>query len=210
MKTPKHVMVLDHDPNTIKLCNNVFQNLSQVPSITSCSSLREAIAAEDSLTYDLLICETTINGQSGIRYISDVLRRKPTIKVLVLSERNDFDLIKQAFKFGVHGYLTKPVTSERFRSALETIANNGTALSHDVSNKIVAVFKEFRHPELSQRENQIIGYLGKGATYKDIAKKLFVTPSTVNFHLQNIYVKLNVKSKSEALFQLRTMESATY
>jgi DNA-binding NarL/FixJ family response regulator len=103
--------------------------------------------------------------------------------------------------------LTKPVTQERLKAALNTIEKEGTALSSDVSKKIVSVFREKRYSMLSQRENQIIGFLGEGATYRDIAKKLFITPSTVNFHLQNIYLKLNVKSKSEALNRLKTMNS---
>ena len=58
------------------------------------------------------------------------------------------------------------------------------------------------------RENQIIEYLGQGATYKAIAEKLFVTTSTINFHIQNIYLKLDVNSKSEALKKIREWEYA--
>ncbi len=199
-------MVLDHDPTTARLCTTVFEEMEDYNLKAICHSLREAIFTEDRHPLQLLITETKINGQSGLRFVNGILRRHPELKVLVLSSENDFELIKQAFKLGVHGYLTKPVTKERLKTALKTIEEEGTALSNDVSKKIVSIFKEKRHPMLSPRENQIIGYLGQGAAYKDIAKKLFVTPSTVNFHLQNIYVKLNVNSKSEALEKLRLME----
>ena len=205
MKTPIHVMVLDHDPNTAKLCSTVFENMEDYDLVACSTSLREAVINEDRFPLDLLITETKVNGQSGLRYTNGIIQRKPEIKVLVVSSENDFELIKQAFKIGVHGYLTKPITPDRLQAALQTIAEEGTALSNDVSSKIISVFREKRYSMLSQRENQIIGYLGEGATYKDIAKKLFVTPSTVNFHLQNIYLKLNVKSKSEALQRLKTI-----
>ncbi|MEM1260044.1 MAG: response regulator transcription factor [Bacteroidota bacterium] len=205
MKTPNHVMVLDHDPFTAKLCKTVFENIKDYALVASSTSLREAMINEDRVPLDLLITETKINGQSGLRYTNGMLKRNPRIKVLVVSSESDFELIKQAFKIGVHGYLTKPITPDRLQSALQTIAEEGTALSNDVSSKIISVFREKRYPMLSKRENQIIGYLGEGATYRDIAKKLFVTPSTVNFHLQNIYLKLNVKSKSEALHCLKAM-----
>ena len=210
MKTPNHVMVLDHDPSTAKLCNTVFETLEDYTLLAHATSLREAMINEDRFALDFLITETKVNGQSGLRYTHGIIQRNPKIKVLVMSSENDFELIKQAFKVGVHGYLTKPVTPERLATALHTIAEEGTALSNDVSCKIVAAFREKRYSMLSQRENQIIGYLGEGATYKDIAKKLFVTPSTVNFHLQNIYLKLNVKSKSEALHHLKTIGSPTF
>jgi len=198
-------MVLDHDPTTAKRCTAIFDEMEHYFLKANCSSLREAMIHEGRYPINLLITETKINGQSGLHYVHGLLQRHPEIKVLVMSTENDFELIKQAFKIGVHGYLTKPVTHERLRGALKTIEEEGTALSNDVSKKIVSVFREKRYSMLSQRENQIIGYLGEGATYKDIAKKLFVTPSTVNFHLQNIYLKLNVKSKSEALHRLKTM-----
>ena len=210
MKTPNHVMVLDHDPLTAKLCNTLFESMDDYTLVANATSLREAMINEDLFPLDLLITETKVNGQSGLRFTSSILQRKPEIKVLVVSTENDFELIKQAFKIGVHGYLTKPVTPDRLLSALRTIEDEGTALSNDVSNQIISIFREKRYSMLSQRENQIIGYLGEGATYKDIAKKLFVTPSTVNFHLQNIYLKLNVKSKSEALQRLKTMGSPAF
>ncbi len=205
MKTPNHVMVLDHDPSTAKLCDILFKDRKDYALVAHSTSLRDALINEDRFPVNLLITETKVNGQSGLRYTNGILRRNPDIKVLVVSSENDFELIKQAFKIGVHGYLTKPITAERLESALHTIAEEGTALSNDVSSKIISVFREKRYSMLSHRENQIIGYLGQGATYKDIAKKLFVTPSTVNFHLQNIYLKLNVKSKSEALQCLKTI-----
>ena len=203
-------MVLDHDPITAKLCAAIFEEMEYYSLSAHCTSLHEAMINEDRHRLNLLITETKINGQSGLRYVSGILERQPQIKVLVVSEENDFELIKQAFKIGVHGYLTKPVTAERLSAALKTIAEEGTALSNDVTKKLISVFREKRYSMLSRRENQIIGYLGEGATYKDIAKKLFVTPSTVNFHLQNIYLKLNVKSKSEALHRLKAIGTPAF
>jgi DNA-binding NarL/FixJ family response regulator len=69
----------------------------------------------------------------------------------------------------------------------------------------VANFHKKSFNFFSERENQIVDYLFKGATYKVIADKLFVTTSTVNFHIQNIYLKLDVNSKSEALTKLEQM-----
>ncbi len=208
MLTPNHVMVLDHEPTTAQHCSALFKEMNQFVLTASCTSLRDAMLQEEKAPWHLLITETKVNGQSGLRYVSSILERYPQLKVLVVSEENDFELIKQAFKIGVHGFLSKPITPERLKAAITTIEEEGTALSHDVSTKIVSVFREKRYSMLSQRENEIISYLGEGATYKDIAKKLFVTPSTVNFHLQNIYLKLNVKSKSEALQRLKSMETA--
>lgn len=206
MKTPNHVMVLDHEPRTAKICNKVFENMQDYALIAHASTLSEAMTNESCFPIDLLITETKVKGQSGLHFTNTLLHRNPEVKVLVVSRQSDFELIKQAFKIGVHGYLTKPITAQRLQAALKTIAEEGTPLSNEVSNKIISTFRRKRYLMLSKRENQIVGFLSEGNTYKDIAKKLFVTPSTVNFHLQNIYLKLDVKSKSEALHRLKTIQ----
>ena len=159
---------------------------------------------EDDLA-DIIITEVSLLGLSGIDGIHLIRRQDKTAKIIVVSFKHDFDVIKRAFKTGANGYLTKPISDERLSQALKAVMNDGAALSHDVAKKVITMFQQKRYPQLSKRENQIAEYLGQGETYKGIAKKLFVTPSTVNFHIQNIYLKLNVNSKSEALQKLRLL-----
>jgi DNA-binding NarL/FixJ family response regulator len=83
----------------------------------------------------------------------------------------------------------------------------GAAMSNDIVKKIIHNFHKKTFAFFSERENQIVDYLCQGATYKMIAQKLFVTPSAVNFHIQNIYLKLDVNSKSEALSKLEQLQN---
>lgn len=107
-----------------------------------------------------------------------------------------------------NGYLSKPVGIDNLYHALNAIKYEGATMSNDIAKKIISMFQRKTQASFSERENQIIDYLCQGATYKTIAENLYVTPSTVNFHIQNIYVKLNVNSKSEALSKLREMENS--
>jgi DNA-binding NarL/FixJ family response regulator len=147
-------------------------------------------------------------GISGIEGIQYFRKKDIHVKIILLSIKNDFDIVKKAFKAGANGYLTKPVTKSRLHEALNSVKENGAALSHDVARTVVEMFQKKKYESLSKRENQIVEYLGQGATYKSIADKLYVTPSTVNFHIQNIYLKLNVNSKSAALEKLRMLEAS--
>ncbi len=204
--TPITVMLVDYDPHTEKLCRAVFSLNPEYQLAAVCHSSRDALRSFARYNPDLIISETLVQGASGLRTVDLFLQKVPAPKVLIVSTENDFDRIKQAFKIGVNGYLTKPLTQERLAIALKTIREEGTPLSNDVSRKIVSVFRQKKYEQLSQRENEIIALLEQGATYKDIARKLFITPSTVNFHIQNIYLKLNVNSKSEALTKLKQGE----
>ncbi|MEM1339122.1 MAG: response regulator transcription factor [Bacteroidota bacterium] len=204
MKTiPMKVMLIDHDPITEKLCHTFFSETFDYHLVSVSHSFREAMYNFSKCNPDLIISETRIQGASGLNTMDLFLQKAPDLKVLIASSENDFERIKQAFKVGVTGYLTKPLTDERLKTALKTIQEEGTPLSHDVSNKLVSAFRKKQYAQLSVRENEIAACLEQGATYKDIARKLFITPSTVNFHIQNIYLKLNVRSKSEALHKLK-------
>lgn len=156
----------------------------------------------------ILISEVSLQGISGIDGIERIKKKDPDIKIIVISHDTDFNTIKKAFKKGANGYLTKPVSQLRLLQALSSVQKDGAALSHDVAQKVIAMFRKTQYASLSKRENEIVEYLGQGATYKRIAERLFVTPSTVNFHIQNIYLKLNVNNKSEALEKLRMLQAS--
>ena len=99
--------------------------------------------------------------------------------------------------------MTKTITRKRLYHALNAVKNEGAVIGNDIAKTIISMFQPKSYQSFSERENQIIDYLGQGATYKTIADKLFVTTSAINFHIQNIYLKLNVNSKSEALLKLQ-------
>lgn len=154
---------------------------------------------------DIVILALKLQGFSGVEATRLLRRRHPKTQVLMVGDTNDFDIIKKAFKNGANGYLTKPLSQDKMAHALTSLKEDGAAISNDLVKQFIATFQRKTYPLFSERENQIVEYLCKGATYKMIAKKLFVTPSTVNFHIQNIYVKLNVNSKAEALHKLEQL-----
>ena len=157
---------------------------------------------------DYILSETELPEMSGLDGICEFRKRDPKARIIMVSEENDFGCIKKAFKNGAVGYLTKPITKDRLKDALNSIRFEGAVLSNDIAREIINAFRRKSYTGFSERENQIIEYLSQGATYKTIAEKLFVTPSTINFHIQNIYLKLDVNSKSEALQKLQSLDCA--
>jgi DNA-binding NarL/FixJ family response regulator len=167
------------------------------------SSVEEALLDYDNVLPDIIVSEVALLGIGGIEGIKLFRKKDPNVKIIMTSVQSDFEIIKEAFKNGANGFLTKLMTRERLQYALTSIKNEGAAISNDIAKKIIAMFQPKSYQFFSERENQIIGYLSQGATYKTIADKLFVTTSAINFHIQNIYLKLNVNSKSEALMKLQ-------
>lgn len=173
-------------------------------------SVEDALADFDRLQPDMILSEVNMaEGMSGIDGINQFKAKDPDVKVIMVSKESDYDLIKKAFKNQASGYLTKPISKKRLLRALNSIRDEGAALSSDIAKKLISMFQRKSYRIFSDRENQIIEHLGQGATYKSIAEKLYVTTSTINFHIQNIYLKLDVNSKSEALRKLRELDFAS-
>ncbi|MFD2586770.1 response regulator transcription factor [Croceitalea marina] len=209
MKTEAlRVIVIDGDQSSHPKYEQYFETFYDYKLVGAFKSVHDALQNYRKYRPDIVLSEVSLFGISGIEGIQYFRKKDQAIKIILLSVKNDFDIVKKAFKAGANGYLTKPVTNDRLLEALNSVKDNGAALSHDVARTVVEMFQKKKYESLSKRENQIVEYLGQGATYKSIADKLYVTPSTVNFHIQNIYLKLNVNSKSAALEKLRMLEAS--
>lgn len=202
------VIVIDGDENSHQKYNTYFETFYDYQLIGIFKSVHDALQNYSRHKPDIVLSEVSLFGISGIEGIKYLRKKDSSIKIILLSGKNDFDVVKKAFKAGANGFLTRPLSKSRLLNALNSVKENGAALSHDVARIVVEMFKKKKYESLSKRENQIAEYLGQGATYKSIADKLYVTPSTVNFHIQNIYLKLNVNSKSAALEKLRMLQAS--
>ncbi len=200
------IIVIDNDVTLHESYHYYFEKYLDYTLKGIYVSVRDALSDYDKLKPDIIISEVTLPDLCGIDGIRYFHKKDPEVKVIMISAQSDFEAIKRAFKNRANGFLTKPVTKDRLHHALDSIKFEGAMMSNDIAKKVIAMFQKKSYECFSARENQIVEYLSQGATYKTIADKLFVTPSAVNFHIQNIYLKLDVNSKSEALLKLQEMQ----
>ncbi len=198
-----NVIIIENDLQLQASYQNYFEKYTDFSLRGIYSSVEDALLDYDNILPDIIVSEVAFIGIGGIEGIKLFRKKDPNVKIIMTSVQSDFEVIKKAFKTGANGFLTKSVTRKRLKYALTSIKNEGAAISNDIAKKIIAMFQPKSYQSFSERENQIIDHLSRGATYKTIADKLFVTTSAINFHIQNIYLKLNVNSKSEALTKLQ-------
>jgi len=209
MKTSTlQVMVIDNDPKFHQTYRYYFHDYHDFTLIGVYTSAEDALEDYMRVRPDIVISEVNLPEITGIEAISAIRKLDPEASVLMVSDKNDFQTIKMAFKYGAAGYLTKPISVKRLLHALNSIKDEGAALSNDIVKKLIDTFRRKSYKFFSERENQIIEHLCQGDTYKTIANKLYVSTSTINFHIQNIYLKLDVNSKSEALNKIRQLDYA--
>jgi len=201
------IIVLESDKSLHTVYKNHFDEIADYELVGSYTSAKEALKDSSFTRPHIVLSEIDLNGTNGVDAIKLFRKKEWGIKIIMFSEINDFDIIKNAFKKGANGYLTKPLTLDKLEHALRSMEKEGAAMSYDIVKKIIHNFHKKTFAFFSERENQIVDFLSQGATYKMIAQKLFVTPSAVNFHIQNIYLKLDVNSKSEALSKLEQLQN---
>jgi DNA-binding NarL/FixJ family response regulator len=164
----------------------------------------EAIGAGGTSLPDVVLVDLGLPGMSGIDGIRLLRGRHPDLLLIVLSIYDEDQRIFQALCAGANGYLVKKTAPAELIEALKEAVHGGAPMSPHIARKVLALFRRVRPtdpPEygLTPREMELLQLMAQGHHYKTAADKLGVTRSTVSFHLQQIYRKLQVESKSEAV-----------
>jgi DNA-binding NarL/FixJ family response regulator len=153
---------------------------------------------------ELFLSDIELPGKSGIEFIAAMKPLVPHIQFMMLSSFDDSDRVFGALKAGASGYILKNTPAQKLIEALHDLRKGGSPMSSQIARKVVATFQQrpaYQSPqeELSLREKEVLQALAKGFSYKDIAAALFISVETVRTHIRNIYDKLHVHNRSEAL-----------
>ena len=167
-------------------------------------SMEEALAGIASNTPDVVLCDIGLPGMSGIEGIRILKERYPTLSLLMLTVYDDDERIFDALCAGASGYLLKRTAPARLLESLREAVSGGAPMSPEVATRVIAVFREIRPPEradydLTPHESRLLKLLVDGHNYTTAAEELSVSYNTVKFHMRQIYAKLQVHSKSEAV-----------
>lgn len=168
------------------------------------NSMEEAIPSIRHRMPDVVLSDIGLPGMDGIEGIKLLKEKHPELVILMLSVYEDDERIFHALCAGAVGYLLKKTPPMKILESLREAVHGGAPMSPEVARKVITVFKDFRPPEqvdynLSPHEIRLLKLLVEGHSYKTAAAELKVTVNTISFHLKNIYEKLQVHSKSEAV-----------
>lgn len=153
---------------------------------------------------DVILTDIGLPGMDGIEGTRILRERFPHVPILALSVYDDDANVFNAICAGASGYLLKNTAPARLLESLREVADGGAPMSPDVARRVVALFREFRPPvrasyHLTPQETELLKLMVEGHHYKTAGRELGITASTVSFHLKNIYSKLQVHSKTEAV-----------
>jgi DNA-binding NarL/FixJ family response regulator len=172
--------------------------------IGSFSSMEEALRGLPCEWPDAVLLDIRLPGMSGIDGVRRLRELRPGLPVLMLTVYGDDEHVFEAICAGARGYLLKDTPPARLLESIREAAGGGAPMSPEIARKVVETFRKVAPPEnsqhrLSPRELQILKLLSEGHSYKTAARELAVSLDTIRFHVRNIYDKLHVHSKSEAV-----------
>ena len=153
---------------------------------------------------DVVLMDINLPKMSGIECVSLLKQQCPEVQVLMLTVYEKPDAVFQALRAGASGYLVKRSVSKNLAAAIQDVLNGGSPMSSHIARKVVQYFHQLGPAsddlvKLSTREREILELLANGDLYKEIAEKLAISITTVRTHIQHIYEKLHVRTRTEAV-----------
>ena len=166
--------------------------------------MEEALAERWKEVPDVALVDIGLPGISGIEGLPQLQAKYPGTALLMLTVYEDDERIFQALCAGAGGYLLKKTPAAKLLESLGEMVGGGAPMSPEIARRVLRLFREVRPPQrahcdLTPHELRLLKLLVEGHNYQSAAGELGVSFSTINFHMQNIYGKLHVHSKSEAV-----------
>ncbi|MDB6025104.1 MAG: DNA-binding response regulator [Verrucomicrobiales bacterium] len=158
----------------------------------------------------VVLMDINLPKMSGIECVAKLKGMRPELFVIMLTICGDEDQIFESLKSGASGYLLKSATPGEILEAITEVHSGGAPMSGTIAHKVVRYFQQLKTPapatNLTKRESEVLNYLAKGYQYKEIADALGIGGSTVRTHIEHIYEKLHVSSRTEAVVKFLKSE----
>jgi DNA-binding NarL/FixJ family response regulator len=180
---------------------NGAENTRCVSTYPNAEEALDGIAAEKP---DVVLMDINLPGMSGIECVRKMKAQMPKVQILMLTMYEDDENVFQSLVAGASGYLVKRTSPSELLNAIQEVHSGSSPMSGKIARTVVEYFQKQQgaatHEEpLSKREQEILNLLAKGYRYKEIADTLSISFETVRTHLKNIYEKLHVHSRTEAV-----------
>ncbi len=177
----------------------LINSMSDHKVVGSYDSCEKAIKNLNQDQPEVILMDLDLPGMNGIEGIQRIKKTHPEINIIVLTVHEDSEMVFEALCAGASGYITKNANHSRLLDAIDEVQTGGAPMSSRIAKMVVDSFQRNHNSPLTSRETEVLEQLAKGKSYSIIADELFIHKETVKSHIKNIYFKLQVNSKAEAL-----------
>ena len=200
LSTKKKVLIIEDDPeirHSFEVIVNSSQNFQVVNTYSNCEAAIKHLASDKP---EIVLMDIGLpGGMNGIQGTKIIKEKSPGTEIVMVTVYEDSELVFEALKSGAGGYITKSANYQELLAALEEIIRGGAPMSSKIARMVIDNFHVNLNSPLTKRETEILSLIAEGKTYTQISEELFISKETSKTHIKNIYSKLQVKCKSEAI-----------
>jgi DNA-binding NarL/FixJ family response regulator len=202
--TPIKVAIVEDQRNIRECMAILIDGTEGFVCSGSFRSMEEAIDKIPHILPNVVLADIGLPGMDGIKGVRILKERMPQLLILMITVYNDDDRIFDAICAGAAGYLLKKTPPAKLIESLKEAVQGGAPMSPEIARRVIELFREHRPSErenynLTPHETRLLKLFVQGHNYKTAAAELGVSFNTINFHVRNIYSKLQVHSRSEAV-----------
>lgn len=202
------VILVDDQPSILDGVKTTLESHNQLQIVGIAESGEDALSLSSLNQPDIVLMDVNMPNMNGIEAMEAIKEKNPMIKIVILSSFENIDQAVEALQKGANGYLLKSIQAKELIDTLRFIHRGDTIIYHEIANQVFEKLKEQnvsagKHDKndygLTSREIEIIHYLAKGMRYKTIAARLFLSEGTVRNYASEMYAKLGVNNRDQAV-----------
>jgi DNA-binding NarL/FixJ family response regulator len=193
------IVIIEDNKEIRESFSLLVESLSKHTLIAAYDNCEDAIKNIQTDKPELILMDIKLPGMDGIAGTAEIKKLLPNVHIIIVSVFYNHEQIFNALCAGAIGYLTKTSNYDEILSAINQAEAGGAPMSVNIAKMVVQSFHKNPKSPLSTRETEVLALLAEGKIYDKIAEELFISKETVKFHIKNIYLKLQVVSRSEAI-----------
>jgi len=198
------VAIVEDNTTLRNSLTNLFNRTEGMSCVASLGNLMNVVTELTAASPDVVLMDIGLPNISGIEGVRTVKFNFPAVQIIMFTVFEDNEKIFEAIRAGAMGYLLKKTPAEEIIEAVKDVHGGGAPMTASIARQVLQAFQKQPDPSLEQfqlteREREVLFSLVDGLSYKKIADKYCVSMSTVRTHICNVYTKLHVHSKSQAV-----------
>ncbi|MDX2250261.1 MAG: response regulator transcription factor [Bacteroidia bacterium] len=194
-----HVAIVEDDKDICQTLALIIDGTTGYSCQKTFHDCETALPVLISFRPDVALMDINLPGMSGIEGVKKLKAALPDLDILMLTVQADDNSVFESLRAGASGYLIKSTPPAELLAAITEVHEGGAPMSTQIARKVLQSFHTSSQTPLSERETEILRQLCDGQNYKVIAENLFVSGHTIRTHIKNIYKKLHVNSRGQAV-----------
>lgn len=207
------VAIVEDNKTIRESLRRFVQTAHDCECVFACATAEEALHELSAHRPEVVLMDIQLPKMSGIECAARLKELLPSVQIIMVTVYEDTERISAALRAGACGYLLKRCTPEDLVAAVREARLGGVPMPREIARKVIGAFREpvttaADVKDLRPSEKRILELLAQGLPNKEIANRLGLSTSTVRWHLENIYSKLHVNSRTEAAVKFHSANSA--